>query len=681
MAIYILSQEIENILNSGTCMQKYKEQMFEETSAPIKYIFADVPEKSKIDDYRKMEIDVEQLVNMYQYLANNHSLTYSIKVEDKMGELKNVLHYTSMNRSDSEIQLIKDGYVIATVLLDKMNKDCLWGILYFSQAKLIHMEVYMDDIIYANSYVTAKSEQGLYAKLTKRTFYDEDGSVAYNQIFEGKKEWFVFPDGEILEKSQFDEEFIKKLKLSEQDVIVLDDFVSVEFLRAVFAFGKRAQIVVLLHVRCETIKNKRDKAFFSTGYYYDWFPYVESIDTVVVSTENQKYTLKNELGEYHCKVPDIKVIPIDGEFTYCILRESHGGNLALSWEFKGEPDGFLIYDELGTQICETRDMHQHYFLIKDYELESGFILKAFVDTIKGKVVVAESEMIRLHVGKYEKPTVSLIIPAYNAADYIVKGLDTALAQSFSDLEIIVVDDGSTDSTADIIDWYAEKYSNISVIHQENGGVASTRNKGIDVAQGDYIGFMDSDDTIRPDMITRLYNAANINDCDIAVTSAYTVIDDKYVKYLQYMLKENTAMTTEIFFRTYVGNELGVVVWNKLYRASLVKKRLLPEFPYEDTAWTPYILSYADMVCYLDDCSYDWNRTIRDNTLSSELLKNHSKQEVFEQRKRAVLFYVGNGNPKRRKLLKMVAKTDLLRWERTFAYEEYGKLWEWIDKNY
>ena len=161
------------------------------------------------------------------------------------------------------------------------------------------------------------------------------------------------------------------------------------------------------------------------------------------------------------------------------MNESYGENLALSWVFSGKSDGFWIYDELGKLICETRNEHQHYFLIEGYGKESGFVVKAFVDTVKGKRAIAESGVVYCACGEgeYGKLAVSLIIPAYNAEDYIGRAMDNALAQSLKDLEIIVVDDGSTDSTSDILDWYVECYPNVNVIHKENGGVAAARNTG------------------------------------------------------------------------------------------------------------------------------------------------------------------------------------------------------------
>ena len=198
----------------------------------------------------------------------------------------------------------------------------------------------------------------------------------------------------------------------------------------------------------------------------------------------------------------------DQAFTYVMLKESYGGNLALSWSYSGDLSGFQIYDITGKLVYETRDLYQHYCLIKGYGRESGFVIKAYVDTLKGKMIIAETTQTYIQEKQYDHIDVSMIIPIYNAQDYIVRGIDVVLAQSFSGLEIILVDDGSTDNTSNVIDWYAEKYSNVIAIHQENGGVGAARNRGIRCAQGEYIGFMDSDDMIYPDMVALSYSYKN-----------------------------------------------------------------------------------------------------------------------------------------------------------------------------
>lgn len=377
-------------------------------------------------------------------------------------------------------------------------------------------------------------------------------------------------------------------------------------------------------------------------------------------------------------VQETGIYGLDGmEFTAVSLKKSYGGNLALSWEMKERPDGFLIYDSAGRLIEETENGYQHYFLIKDGSDSDGFTVKAYMNVQKGKLIVAESAQTGLTAETYTKPLVSLIMPIYNAEDYLAKSIDTVLAQTLSDTEIILVDDGSTDRSAEIVDWYAANYPNVLVTHQENGGLPAARNTGIKRANGTYIAFMDSDDMICPSMLEKLYTSVKKNDCDIAVTSIYQIVQGKYEKSIGYPLQEDVAVAMDDFLRMYAANGYALVsVCNKIYRASLVKERRFPGVLFEDEAWTPYILSYGDKICYLDGALYEYVRSIRSETLI-EKAHRRTEDEIFREHKRSILFYLEHGNPARKALLKEFAKSELGLFSRTTGYEEYKKLWEKI----
>lgn len=379
MAIYMFVQTMKCM---GDGVDTIKKRLLEETVSSVRYIFTTIPEPKELRECEK----TGQIVSMYQCFTDNRALDCSVKTEDKLDELKSDLQYTYASRMVDSVSLVKDGYEIASIVLDEENGKYCREITYYNYTRLLRKEVYTNGIAHVDYYVTAKAEGGLYAKLARRTFHNVDGSVAYDQIFEGEKEWFVFPDGGIFSEEQLAAEFIKKLDLSKQDMILLDDSVPDRFVRAVFTFGKAARIVILVHFG-------RDMKDGVKGYFYKWFPYTETIHTMVVSTEEQKQTLIKELEKYHCKIPNIKVIPREDEFASMVLYEANEGNLALSWDYKGRADGFWVYDESGKQVCERRDMYQHWFLIKGCKKEKGLVIKTFVDTLKGSMVTAESEPI------------------------------------------------------------------------------------------------------------------------------------------------------------------------------------------------------------------------------------------------------------------------------------------------
>lgn len=116
----------------------------------------------------------------------------------------------------------------------------------------------------------------------------------------------------------------------------------------------------------------------------------------------------------------------------------------------------------------------------------------------------------------DNPLISVIIPVYNMEKYLRRCLDSVLAQDYTNLEILVVDDGSTDGSWAICQEYARKDARITVIHQENGGLSAARNTGLDRATGAYIAFVDSDDYILPNMYSAMLACKNREDADIPV---------------------------------------------------------------------------------------------------------------------------------------------------------------------
>ena len=120
---------------------------------------------------------------------------------------------------------------------------------------------------------------------------------------------------------------------------------------------------------------------------------------------------------------------------------------------------------------------------------------------------------------------SIIIPVYDSEKYLFRCIDSVLNQTRSDFELILIDDGSKDQSTDICKQYAKKDDRVKYIRQENAGVSAARNKGISIASGDYIGFVDSDDEICPDMYETLLREAEKYGTDIVICDAVTVYSD------------------------------------------------------------------------------------------------------------------------------------------------------------
>ena len=175
----------------------------------------------------------------------------------------------------------------------------------------------------------------------------------------------------------------------------------------------------------------------------------------------------------------------------------------------------------------------------------------------------------------DEKLVSVIIPAYNIEDYIGRCLDSIISQTYKNLEIIVVDDGSWDYTGEILDNYAKKDRRIKVIHKENGGVSSARNKGIEAAEGDYIGFIDGDDLIEPEMYKTLVDLLEEENADIAHCGYQMVFPDRIDYY--HNTGKKKIQTTEEGLKDLLSGEMiepGLV--NKLYKKELIKNCRLNE---------------------------------------------------------------------------------------------------------
>lgn len=164
------------------------------------------------------------------------------------------------------------------------------------------------------------------------------------------------------------------------------------------------------------------------------------------------------------------------------------------------------------------------------------------------------------------PIISIIVPVYNVEDYLEKCIVSILRQSFSDFELILVDDGSTDMSGILCDRFAEKDGRIVVIHKKNGGLSSARNAGIDIARGEYLGFVDSDDFIDIDMYQYLYTNLIRENADISMCGIYDCYNGKYyVEKDHYCVQVNVEDAIKI---TFSDKLIKVTAVNKLYKRSL-----------------------------------------------------------------------------------------------------------------
>ena len=172
----------------------------------------------------------------------------------------------------------------------------------------------------------------------------------------------------------------------------------------------------------------------------------------------------------------------------------------------------------------------------------------------------------------EKPVVSIILPVYNVAPYLRQSLDSIINQTLKNIEIICVDDGSTDESGKILDEYKAKDERIKVIHKKNAGTGAARNDGLKLATGECIGFVDPDDWILPNMYERLYSVLKEKNLDIVMFTP-DVFNDETQKHEGFLYFQNSNFPDFLDNRIFSKDEISpfsypMCVWNKLYTKKL-----------------------------------------------------------------------------------------------------------------
>lgn len=176
----------------------------------------------------------------------------------------------------------------------------------------------------------------------------------------------------------------------------------------------------------------------------------------------------------------------------------------------------------------------------------------------------------------KKPLISVIIPVYKVEQYLHKCIDSVINQTYSNLEIILVDDGSPDNCGMICDEYSPKDSRIRVIHKGNGGLSDARNAGLDIATGDYIGFVDSDDYIASDMYEILLKNAQKNGADISLCGYYNEYEGGIIKNNCSVNEQKVLTASDGLKEVIYSKKYGIMAWTKLYKKELFKNVRYPK---------------------------------------------------------------------------------------------------------
>ncbi len=243
--------------------------------------------------------------------------------------------------------------------------------------------------------------------------------------------------------------------------------------------------------------------------------------------------------------------------------------------------------------------------------------------------------------------ISVVVPVYNVENYIERCLDSILNQTYRDLEIILVDDGSTDNSGRICDEYEKSDSRIKVIHRENGGLSAARNTGIKASCGEYLIFIDSDDYIHPKMLEILAGNLINNQSDIAICGFKKIYDDEVTEY-----EEKPGTTISI----YSGREaclnmyddrlavMTVVAWNKLYKRSLFENIFYPEGKIHEDEFTTYKLLYnSGRVVYFDGELYYYVQ--RKGSITNDEVYSVAHLSILEMNDERIEFFISKDDKK------------------------------------
>lgn len=200
--------------------------------------------------------------------------------------------------------------------------------------------------------------------------------------------------------------------------------------------------------------------------------------------------------------------------------------------------------------------------------------------------------------KINNPKISLIVPVYNVEAYLRRALDSVVSQTFKDIEVILVNDGSTDSSYDILQEYSKKYDNFIILNKENGGLSDARNAGLKMAKGEYIAFLDSDDYLHPKFLEILYNLAIDNNADISCCNF-----KMYFPKINLKISIPTVPVSKVYSKEKALKKLILdytihhFSWNKLCKKAIFEDNNItfPNMYFEDISTSPRLFYNANKI--------------------------------------------------------------------------------------
>ena len=212
--------------------------------------------------------------------------------------------------------------------------------------------------------------------------------------------------------------------------------------------------------------------------------------------------------------------------------------------------------------------------------------------------------------------ITVIMPVYNVEKYLAEAIETTINQTYKNLEILIIDDGSTDSSGKICDEYAKKDERIRVIHQENKGLSGARNTGLENATGKYLMFIDSDDLFELDACEIMYNAIEEKNADYVIGN-YINIDDDGTRWEKPVFSFEKYTEFKLSIKDYEKSFyiMNSAVWNKIFRKSFIDSlglKFVERLPAEDAMFTTYAFIKSSNVWYVPKIVYQYRQRVADS---------------------------------------------------------------------
>ncbi len=379
-----------------------------------------------------------------------------------------------------------------------------------------------------------------------------------------------------------------------------------------------------------------------------------SVEYIFYDEDTSKEIVIDRTIPYIRKLNGYKMVYVSSTYSPYGITLSYAANIIYNKYFIYEKiDGkyIKILETEDFQVTSNKFKEGSTYYVEGYSLEEdgSFKLKC-----KSFEYVCEP---KIEIPNFTKPKVSIIIPVYNGARFISRAIDSILLSSLKEKEIILINDGSTDNSKQLLDWYARRYpSIIKVINKNNEGTPKARYLGLDYVTADYTYYMDQDDFVHPLMLEKMYNCITEEEADFVMnkvvveygfdntTLYFNQIDDKtnpkrcIVKdYADFIMSKHNGSTESFYL---------VTLWQHMTKTQLYREHKMPDFAkYEDVAYVRSLFSYGKKFAFQMDSYYVWDRRLQNTIGTSSTRSNeyYSGEEKIKMYIDAIFYFLNDYN--------------------------------------